>query len=500
MRRNPGERSARATGWRLFLTVWLVYSIFATTNVVRETYLAITLGTDATVRVDPYLGLHPDLFELPGRGAFINSNPGASILGAVPYAVLVRPAIALAVRLKPEIAEPKPPASYDDPRPNRTRFMNAARARGLDIVLGLAALGTAVTLMAPLGALAAVLMFVFLRERLGDPRRALALALIFAFATPTFFRAGFLNQNAIVAHLVFGAWILKVGVSPRPPAAAPGTRALLGIGVLLGFAIVCDYSAIPFAIVFGCWILADAWRRGGTGAALREGAIYSTGAAIGLTILLAYQWIAFGHPIWPAQRYMPPTEYSVRGWFGFTAPTLELLWGNLFDLRYGLFAFCPLLLAALAAPFIRKTGDWMPSRSELGWIGLGFAGLLVFSSANQFANLQWNTGVRYMVPAAPLLFVASVPVLRAMPRFARWALVGVSLVISLAVSMTREDVPTALRLVVADGPTLPVLIVLRKMASGYSISLPAATAWIVFAVVAATLFMLWRPLKRRATA
>jgi hypothetical protein len=86
---------------------------------------------------------------------------------------------------------PKPPATYDDPRPNRTKFMNAARARGLDVVLGLAALGTGVTVMAPLGAMAAVMMFVFLRERLDDPRRALGLALIFAFATPNLFRAAF---------------------------------------------------------------------------------------------------------------------------------------------------------------------------------------------------------------------------------------------------------------------------------------------------------------------
>ena len=49
--------SARSPRWRLFLTVWLVYSVFATTNVVRETYLAIALGTSGTVRVDRYLGL-----------------------------------------------------------------------------------------------------------------------------------------------------------------------------------------------------------------------------------------------------------------------------------------------------------------------------------------------------------------------------------------------------------------------------------------------------------
>jgi hypothetical protein len=127
-------------------------------------------------------------------------------------------------------------------------------------------------------------------------------------------------------------------------------------------------------------------------------------------------------------------------------------------------------------------------------------GLLVFSSANQFANLQWNTGVRYMLPAVPLLFLASVPVLQALSRVGRWALVGVSLLVSVAVSMTREDVPTAFRLLVVEGPTLPVITVLRKMASGYSVPVPAATVWIVFAALAAALFMIWRPLTRRAEA
>lgn len=495
----PGSESARRVEWRLFLTVWLVYSIFATTNVVRETYLAISLAERYSVRVDPYRGLHPDLFEVPGRGWYINSNPGTSIVGAVPYGLFVRPAIALAIRLWPGITAPKPPATYEDPRPNRARFMNAARARGLDIVLGLAAVGTAVTVMAPLGALATLLVFMFLRERLGDPRRALGLSLIFAFATPTLFRAAFLNQNAIVAHLVLGAWILKVGMSPRPPAAEPGARTLALIGLLLGFAIVCDYSALPFALIFGLWILVDAWRRGGPGTAVREGAIYGAGALCSLCILFAYQGIAFGHPLWPAQRYMPPTEYSEKGWLGFTPPAPELLWRNLFDLRYGLFAFCPLLLAALSAPWVRKSGGWMPSPDELLWIGLSFTGVLLFSSANQFANLQWNTGVRYMVPAVPLLFLAAVPVLNALPRVARWTIVGMSFAISFAVSMTREDVPTALGFLASEGPTLPILLTLERVASGYAdLQLPGASFWLAAGSVGLVLAVIWRPVWRTA--
>ena len=484
--------SARSPRWRLFLTVWLVYSVFATTNVVRETYLAIALGTSGTVRVDPYLGLHPDLFEMPGRGSYINSNPGASIVGAVPYAILVRPGFALATHLRPEIAAPKPPARYDDPRPNRTTFMNEARARGLDIILGLAALGTAVTTMATSGALAAVLMFLFLRSRLNDERRALALALVFAFATPMLFRAAFLNQNVLVAHLMLVAWILKVGLSPRPPDEPPSTRTLAVIGLLVGFALVCDFSAIPFAVAFGLWILWDGWKRGGLAATVNDGVFFGVGALVSLTMLFGYQWLAFGNPIWPAQRYMPPTEYSVRGWLGFTAPTRELLWGNLFDLRYGLFAFCPLLLAALVAPFARAR-TWSPNRTELAWIAAMFAGLLVFCSATQFATLQWNTGVRYMMPILPLLFLAAVPVLATIPRPVTWVLVGVSVLINLAASMFREDVPTSIRLLVAEGPTLPVLLVLKRMASGYNLGLPAGAFWVVTGVVALVLTAVWLP-------
>ena len=486
--------SPRRVAWRIFFTVWLVYAVFATTNVVRETYLAITLGTSGSVRVDPYRDLHPDLFEMPGRGWYINSNPGTSMVGAVPYALMVRPAIALATRLRPGIVAPRPPATYDDPRPNRTRFMNEARARGLDIVLGLAALGTGVTVMAVLGALATVMMYLFLNARLDNRRHALLLALLYAFATPMFFRAAFLNQNALVAHLVLFAWICMTGLTPRPAAVAPGAMALLGTGLLLGFALVADFSAIPFAIVFGLWILSDAWRRGGVQGALREGSTYVAGALASLTILFWYQWAAFGNPLWPAQHYMPATEFSVRGWFGFTMPTLDLLWRNLADPRYGLFVFCPLLLLSFAAPFIRpNAGAWSPSRSELGWIVMAFAGLLLFNSANQFANLQFNTGVRYMVPITPLLFLAVVPVLLSVPRVVAAVPIALSLLISIAVSMTRESVPTALQLLATDGPTLPVLTVLRKMSSGYDVPLPDSSFWIVALVLAMVLYFVWRP-------
>src|SRR5690606_19184457 len=46
---------------KLFFTVWLVYTIHFATDVARETYLALSLGERASIRVDEYLGLHPAL-------------------------------------------------------------------------------------------------------------------------------------------------------------------------------------------------------------------------------------------------------------------------------------------------------------------------------------------------------------------------------------------------------------------------------------------------------
>lgn len=451
------------TAWCVFLTVWIVYAAHLTSNVVRETYLALAMAERFTVRVDPYLGLHPDLFEIPGRGGYINSNPGASMLGAVPLLV-TRPLTSALYAAKPSLVAPKPPTTYDDPRPNRTRFMNEMRTRGLDVKLAIAAFITQVGLMAPLGALAAVLVFSYLRGHLGDEPRAMWLALLYAFGTPLFFRSAFLNQNALLAHAVLGAWILLTRVGAGPTSATRD-RDWFVTGVLWGAGIVLDYSAAPLALVFGLWSLVDGWQATGLTGALRRGTLCLLGALPMLGVLLLYQDAAFGVPWFPAQRYMPATEFSVKGWNGMSWPTLDLLWRNVLDVRYGLFAFSPLLVLAIAAPFVK---GFTVSRTAVMSALAAFAALWLFNSANQFANLQWNTGVRYMVPVASVCYLLAVPVLLRLPRAVQFALVAITLLISWTVAMFREDVVTSIRLLVAEGPTLPLLIVLRKTASAYA--------------------------------
>lgn len=489
------------TASRLFITVFLIYVAHFASNVVRETYLAMSLGERFSVRVDEYLGLHPDLFSIPGRGAYINNNPGASMLGALPYAV-ASPVIGAVLRLKPELTSPKPAATYDDPRPNRSKFMNEARARGLDIKLALAAASIQVGLMAPLGALAAVVMFFFLRVRLGDERMALWMALLYAFATPIFFRSAFLNQNALVAHCVLFAFVLLAEKRGGLASGSVGSRdtenvrfppgSLAGAGALAGTGVLIDYSGTPLLLAFGMWALAEGWARGGVRAALRAGAWFTIGAGVPLAILLAYQAAAFGNPLFPAQRYMPATQYSVRGWNGLSVPTLELLWRNLFDPRYGLFAFCPMLIAAIAAPFL-KSDFWSTNRRELAFIFGATGALYLFNSANQFALLQWNTGVRYMVPAVPLLFIALVPVLLRAPGWLAWVLIVPTAVISWSVSMARESVPQSLARIFTGGFELPWLTVLEKTAASYAPFLAGGTSPLpVFTLLGIIVWLIWR--------
>jgi hypothetical protein len=335
-----------------------------------------------------------------------------------------------------------------------------------------------------------VLMYYFLSVRLGNERRAMWLALLYGFGTPVFFRTAFLNQNLLLAHFVFAAFAALAW--PRPPGTAPLQRGELVAGLCLGMGILCDYSAAPLALVFGAWVLLTRGVDGGPAASVQGTFRFALGAVGPIVVLLGYQWAAFGSPWFPAQRYMPATEFSVMGWNGMTMPTAQLLADNLLDPTYGLFVFCPMLVAALAAPVLRRQPGGLTGW-ELALVFGGTVALWLFASANQFSNLQFNTGVRYMVPAVPLLFVALVPVLLRAPRLVVWALVLPTAIISWSVSMAREDVPTSLTRTLLMGPELPWVTVLGRMASGYAPFLADGVSPIVIlGGLAVVVWLIWR--------
>ncbi len=466
---------------RLFFTCWLIYVLHFATNTVREIYPALTLGDRLSFDVSEYLGLHPDIFAVPGRGAFIANNPGASMVAAIPYA-LARPLLDRIVEARKGRA---PPGEYRTIYPMARDFYRQARERGLDVKFGLAAGVMQALLMAPLAGFSAVVMFRILAALAASERQAAWLAALYAFATPVFYRAAQLNHNLMVACCGFFAFALLW--RPWEPGWRPAPRHQVGAGLLAGWAVMCDYSGAVVLAALAGYSLARARAR-------REAAWFAAAAAVPVALLFLYQWHAFGNPFLPAQRFMPPSVYSHLGYHGMDWPRLDLLWSTAFGMRYGLFASAPLLLLAL----IGWRSSFVPRR-ELRYIAGFTAAFFVFCAANQHGRLQFNTGVRYILPVVPLLFLPAAAALTQMP--ARWAAAAgvASALWSWCQAMYRDveqgyGIFEAIRHVALEGIKLPWLATLEAM--GYVRDGVSATPLVAAAGVA--IWSLWRLTPARA--
>lgn len=497
---TPWRMPAKSMAWRLFLTCWIVYGLHFATDVVREHYPAVALGDHLSFRLDEYGGLHPDLFKTEGRGWHIGNNPGISMFAAIPYA-LARPLIDRIVQRvetgRRERGDTLPPA-FDSPRFTSPVFYNEAYRRGLDVKLGLAAFVTHAFFMAPASALAVVLIFSVLRGLVRDDRRALWLALLYAFGTPVFYRTGFLNHNLMLGHIAFAGmvavWNLHGGAR-----LSRGARSALA-GLAGGTALLFDYSGVVLLLGLFAYVLARRFAEDGARAALGDGMRYVAGSVPPVLLLWFYQWRAFGNPFLPGQNWMPPVPWSDLGYQGYGPPQLELFLALGFDLRFGLFVTAPVLLLAAASLLPERRRAMRPL--ELATCLLIPLAVWVFFSGSNYTRLQWNTGIRYMAPALPFLFVPAALVVVRLPRTVA-VLVGLgSVVLNWCMAMSRipwrplgvfhsvVDVFTA-------GFQLPALTTISQM--------EALRAWVpervsplpLFALAAALIAIIWTTRPKR---
>jgi hypothetical protein len=471
--------------WRLFITCWLVYSVHLATNSVREIYPALAIGDHGSFRVDEYAGLHPDLFEKPGYGWHINSNPGASLLASVPYSAL-RPVIDRVVAaVNRSRATVQEPPVYNSPWPMAREFYKTAWKRGLDVKLGLGAITMQVLCMAPISAAGVVAMYWFLL-RLFSRNEALWFALLYAFGTPVFFRAGYLNQNMLLGHIAFfGFAALWTGTS--------ALRYFLA-GLAAGFTVVLDYSGVvtlAAIAAFGMWKAS----REGFSETLRKTLLLGSGALLSLCFLWFYQWQSFGNPFLPAQHWMPAVPGIGEGYQGVGVLSIDLLWRNLVDYRYGLFTSCPLLLLAFLAPLANR-GVRRLSTAGILWFLLLPAAFWIFASSVAYARLQFNTGVRYMTPAIPYLFIlVCVTLSRVSKRLLYF--VALSAVLQTWAMAMYRDVERGFGVIdpviqfFTHGFAIPILTVLSRIGQNSDLFGGTLTPLALFAVCGAALYGIW---------
>jgi hypothetical protein len=162
---------------------------------------------------------------------------------------------------------------------------------------------------------------------------------------------------------------------------------------------------------------------------------------------------------------MPPVEWIENGYQGFTLPQLELLAKLLFDYRYGLFTTCPLFLLALLAP--RWNRRAIPGLELAFLLGLSLA-LILFCGGISYTRLQYNTGLRYLAPLLPFLFVPAALALHRLPRRVQYFIATVAVAQAWCMAMYR-DVERGFGLlepvlhVFTGGFQLPALTVVSRM-------------------------------------
>jgi len=487
------RRPSNSLQLRVFATCWLVFVLHFATDIVREHYLSFSLAEDYSFRMDKYLGFHVDIFDTPGRGAHIGNNPGVSMLAAIPYWVC-RPVIdrIVATVNARRAAAPPQVVVYNDPRPRRVEFYRKTHERGLDIQFGLAAAVMLAFFMAPLSALAAVVMLRVLYALNLGTRTALLGALLYALGTPIFFRTAYLNQNVFIAHLFFFGFVALW----RPagfPAWSDRTAALVA-GAAGGYSLLSDYSGFVVLIWLGLYATWIAWESGGWPQLVRNSVVYLAAASGPILLLLYYQWRAFGSPWYPGQHYMPAVEWVEIGYRGVGWPEWRLFKMLLFSGQFGLLVACPFLALSVIGLFTSVRGrTWLPRREAIALAGFAFVFVLFFSAV-QYTQLQWVTGVRYIVPVIPALFLLGLVALVRLPPLVRFVVVVLTFAESWSLSMVRAtDIKDSIARTMLGGFQLPWVEVLSKMSPQYLPFLgQQASPLALFALVGALVYGIWR--------
>ena len=463
-----------AWAWRVFLTCWLVYTALWAPYIVREHFPAIALAERGSLNVDRYLGWSPDIFPGPRGGAYINNNPGASLTAAIPL-LLLRPVLARVDGW-----------NQRQPRPSRKGeegdlfWRTVSEGRALYFLL--VGFLTVALVMAPATAGTAAYLCARLVAGGIPSARAAGAAVLYGLGTPVLFRSGHLNHNLLVADAGFIALLML-----WDPKDAPVKTWHAGLGGLLaGYSVLCDYSGAVVVLVVALYV----WLRSARQPAAercRLMAAFGAGVLPGVIALAIYQTWAFGLFYRPSQHYMPATAPTSHGYRGFDWPSPALLWANFFDPRFGLFVYCPALLLAFAAPFVKRVRYRIPRRETI-ILWTYFAAFTLFCAANQYSWLQPTTGFRYLVPVVPALALLAMQAAQALPKAVRWVMATASCAQSLAMAAAHQnDVRLVLGTLWRREFTLPWMIRLNDIGICVNCALPLIT----FTLLGLALAFIW---------
>ena len=269
---------------------------------------------------------------------YSDKAPGVSALATVPYAgyYLLRrvmraelPAVRV-VPLDPALAAADRVPSPDERQPGDVLAYNSAHLHALWWC-------RVVVISLPTLLVAALAYLLMLRELGGDRARATWAVLVWLLATPSFAYACGLYGHQLAGDLLFAGFALVVLADQD----RVGDRGLgLGVGGLLGWAVLSEYTAAIPVVILVAWAT---WRRG-----LGLGLWLALGGLPWALVLAGYHTWAFGGPLQTGYDFVYLDEFAegmaVR--YGIASPDPAVLAQLLFGSYRGLFYLSPVLLLA----------------------------------------------------------------------------------------------------------------------------------------------------------
>jgi len=304
-----------------------------------------------TLFIDGYDVNTGDVSKGTGEHIFINKPPGASILPAVPYAVIY----AIECGLHAPV----------DSLTRMNRWISTALSVGL------------------CGALIGPVLYLYGRRKMAASRTAaLCIAAIILFGTIVFPYSTMLFAHIPAALFLLLAFTL---LETRPVAA----------GVAAGIAVACFYvCALAAAILV---LLAFSYQR-------RTAIRFLIGMAPFGCLMAAYQWICFGSPFRTSVEASTPFTHGGYLFGVITIPSTDALYGITLSPYRGLFFVSPVLLLAFfgLAAMKRNAEYW-------SLVAIVTTFVLVIASFNGWHG-GFAFGPRYLVPIVPLLGIAMMAV------------------------------------------------------------------------------------------
>lgn len=337
-----------------------------------------------TFYIDGYDVNTGDISHGTGGHVYINKPPGASVLAAIPYAIV------FAVE-----------KLLHAPIDGMTRI-NCWIATALSIGLCGACIGP--------------VLYLYGRRRFGTmPPTALGVAAVILFGTVIFPYSTMLFAQVPAALFL----LLAVVLFPKRPLMA---------GIAAGAALSCFYvCAAAAAILF----IAACVRR--------SAARFTIGCLPSVLLMGIYQWLCFGSPFRTAVEASTPFTENGSLFGVLRIPSAEALYGISLSPYRGLFYASPILLFALI-------GFFMTARNHNRDVWLVAAIVVIFFIAIASFN-GWNGGCafgpRYLVPIVPLLGIPMLVAARIKSR-SFWALWIAAAFISISINFiatTTDPMP-----------------------------------------------------------